>query len=82
MSEAAAGSGDEILRGWYAIAANLKVSEKTARKLAQWGRECRCPVFEDYIGPFVRVSELERWKRDQILPTGVRGRMRTVRQSP
>ncbi len=71
-----AGAEDEQIRGWFAIAAELQVSEKTARRLARWGTEGRCPVFEDWRGPFAMRGELDRWKRDQVLPTGIRGRLR------
>lgn len=67
---------DEVFRGWLAIATFLGVSATKARTISQWGREHRCPVFEDHIGPVARRSELERWMRDAVLPTGVRARMR------
>lgn len=69
---------DQVFRGWFDIAVFLEVSERTARRLAAWGREHRCPVFEDYRGPYARRGELVRWQRDSVLPVGVRERMRPV----
>lgn len=71
----------EVLRGWLAIAEFIEVSEKTARRWSKWGRENRLPVAEDHVGPIARVSDLERWKADQLLPYGIRDRLR-LRERP
>ncbi len=71
-------SGDWV-RGWAEIAKIVGWSEKTVRHKSQWGVENRLPVSEDHIGPIAQISALRRWMLDQLMPAGVRGRMRRRR---
>ena len=64
------------LRGWTNIAQFVQRSEKTVRKYSQWGTEGRLPVFVDHRGPFAHPAALRQWMLDQILPAGVRERLK------
>lgn len=64
---------DVILEGWKQIAAHVGVSQPTARRRSLLGVEARMPVYFSRLlnRVIAKVAELDRWKRDQILPVGV-----------
>jgi len=59
------------IEGWKAIADALKVSERTAKRLASPKRKFRLPVRQNWRGVYVTRWNLHRWQEDNDYAYGV-----------